>query len=88
MTTSSVLDRLADDLVSVAGTQRSRAEIEQVLHGSLRDLAGSVSLGSMPEMLARLACVRMGIRLGTVEAEDPAAGGPGAHHDSAVDRKR
>lgn len=63
-----VLERLADDLTRVPGCTLSRAEIVQVLRASMRDLAGSVTPASMPEMAARLACARIGLQPGATAA--------------------
>lgn len=66
-----LLDRLAEELLSVSGLRTSRRAVEEVLLDSFRDLAGSVSTQSMPEMAARLAATRIGIRPGGCDAATP-----------------
>ena len=53
------LSRLERELSSWTGGAATEAEIQHVLRQALRDLKGSVSRESLPEMAARLAAARL-----------------------------
>lgn len=53
------LSRLETELFTRSKGMATAAEIQRVLQQALRDLQGSVSRDSLPEMAARLAAARL-----------------------------
>lgn len=53
------LSRLEKELWTRTAGEATETEIQHVLHQALRDLKGSVSRESLPEMAARLAAARL-----------------------------
>jgi hypothetical protein len=56
-----VTDTVVDELNNRFGAHISKAELETSVNAAARDLAGSVSAESLPEMAVRLAVVRLGV---------------------------